>query len=129
MTRCAKVRYRVILLSMTVASIVGCGGGITEAPAAAFLSLTYPGGEKNFGMTVGYVVPLVVEVRDESGRPLTGVPVTFTSRTPASLEVSSTGVMTVKATPGGYVIAEATGRAGVLRDSIKCSVIELLPSA
>ncbi len=119
--------YRSILLAITVVSVVGCERATTESPILPVtLSLTYPGGAKNFGLTVGYAVPLVVEARDEAGRLLTDVPVTFTSRSPTSLEVTSSGVMYVRATPGGYVVAEAAGRPGVLRDSIKASVIELL---
>lgn len=117
-----------VMLCALMLSSAGCGSGSTELrPKAASLSLTYPGGEKNFGVTVGLTVALVVEVRDEAGNLLTDVPVTFTSRNPASLEISSTGVLKVKATPGGYVVAEALGRSGILQDSIKCSVIEPLP--
>ncbi|MHB0962657.1 MAG: hypothetical protein ACYC5V_05555 [Gemmatimonadaceae bacterium] len=119
--------HRSILLAITVVSMVGCGPATTESPVLpATLSLSYPGGEKNFGVTVGLSVTLVVEARDETGRLLTDVPVTFTSRSPTSLEVTPSGVLYVRATPGGYVVAEALGRAGVLRDSIKASVIEIL---
>ena len=117
-----------VMLCALILSRAGCDRNSTEPrPVAASRSLTYPGGEKNFGITAPLTVALVVEVRDESGDLLTNAPVTFTSRNPASLEVSSTGVMKVKATPGGYVVAETPGRTGVLRDSIKCSVIEILP--
>lgn len=129
MTRQWRYQRQLILLSVTVVSFVGCGRAATETPSlATTLTLTYPGGEKSFGFTVGHSVALVAEARDEAGRVLTGYPMTFTSRNPASLEVTSTGVMNVKATPGGYVVAEAAGRVGILRDSIQASVIWLLPS-